>query len=115
MFGYFLNVVSPQPFPFAVSILVEIVGVVFGSLALSTYVQLNVGVQPLDMIVITIKDKTGLTYGKSIYIFNVLAFIIALILRGTIGVGTIINFLLGGKVIDIFTPKVKAILTKISL
>lgn len=113
LFVYILNSVYSCHFVFWVSIVVEVLGVVICSVALATYVQLDVGVQPLDMMIITIKEKTGLTYGISMYIFNIIIFIIAIILKGTIGVGTIINFLLCGKIIDLLTPKLKLLLAKI--
>lgn len=113
LFGNLLNhYLSDYPAPLAIRILLTCIGTLLISIALSWYISLEVGVQPMDMIIVTIAKVIKKTYGTGMYVFNVLMLIGTLIVGETIGIGTVINFVCVGKLVDIFMPKVKPLVMK---
>lgn len=95
------------------SILITCIGTTLISLALSWYILLDVGVQPLDMLIITIAKAIKKSYGTGMYVFNILMLIGCLLIGANIGIGTIINFVFVGKLVDLIMPRMKPIVTKV--
>lgn len=114
LFGQMLSsLLADYELPLAVRILIVCIGTVFIALALSWYILLDVGVQPMDMIVITIAGFIKKSYGIGMYVFNVLMLIGCLLISAKIGIGTIINFVFVGKLVDLIMPRFKPIVMKI--
>lgn len=114
LFGNILsNILTDIQLSLIVRIFITCIGAIFISLALSWYILLDVGVQPLDMIIMTIAKAIKKSYGIGMYAFNVLMLIGCLLIGATIGIGTIINFLFIGRLVDLIMPRMKPIVIKI--
>jgi uncharacterized membrane protein YczE len=114
LFGQMLSsLLADYELPLAVRIFIVCIGTVLIALALSWYILLDVGVQPMDMIVITIAGFIKKSYGIGMYVFNVLMLIGCLLISAKIGIGTIINFVFVGKLVDLIMPRFKPIVMKI--
>ncbi|MDO4198089.1 MAG: hypothetical protein Q4D13_03735 [Erysipelotrichaceae bacterium] len=98
----------------AVKIMVDIMGIILVAIALSWYIPLNVGLQPLDMLKQWIAKVSGQTYGISTYILSFIFLCGAFLTGGDIGIGTILNLLLVGKLCDIFMSLFKPVHEKIN-
>lgn len=82
-------------------------GILLISLALAWYIPLSAGVQPLDMLILTIARLVRKSYGIGNYIFNGLALVGALLLGGVLGLGTILNYICTGRLVDILIPRLR--------
>jgi len=116
--GPFVNVFTSLLTPIAPSsffgkLIFCLLGVFFLSLALSWYIPLNYGLQPADMLIQTIADKTKQSYGTGLAIYSILILVLAFLLRGPIGIGTILNALLPGKICDLLIPMFSKLQKKI--
>ncbi|MFA7108865.1 MAG: hypothetical protein WC162_06945 [Sphaerochaetaceae bacterium] len=92
------------------SLLLIIFGVIFTSIGISTYLVLNQGVQPMDMIIISISKWINKSYGIAMYVFSAICLLLGWKLGGVIGIGTLVNLLLTGKTIDLMVPRIRKIL-----
>ncbi len=97
-----LTLIFPYKFSFFINLLLVFLGTIFVAVAISIFVTVNLGVSPVDMIVITISRLVQKSYGVGMYIFFGITLILALIVGGKIGIGTIINLLFLGKLSDFF-------------
>lgn len=113
-FENILNIGMINEASYITRIIMVIVGTNFIAIALSWYIPINLGVQPMDMVIITISRIIKKTYGTAMYVFNFLMFVGTLLLGGTLGLGTLINLILTGKLVDIFMPRVKPFVYKVS-
>ena len=77
-------------------------GIVLTCMALSWYMQAGVGVQPIDMVVISISKLIGRSYGTATYLYSGTMLICTIIFGGDIGVSTILNLTISGKLCDFF-------------
>lgn len=116
--GPFVNVFTSLLTPIAPSsffgkLIFCLLGVFFLSLALSWYIPLNYGLQPADMLIQTIADKTKQSYGTGLAIYSILILVLAFLLKGPIGIGTILNALLPGKICDLLIPMFSKLQKKI--
>lgn len=116
--GPFVNVFTSLLTPIAPSsffgkLVFCLLGVFFLSLALSWYIPLNYGLQPADMLIQTIADKTKQSYGTGLAIYSILILVLAFLLKGPIGIGTILNALLPGKICDLLIPMFSKLQKKI--
>ena len=71
-------------------------GVVIACIALGWYVQLDAGVQPMDMLILTVAKLIRKSYGTAMYVYCGFMLLTTWLTGGDIGVGTFINLLLGG-------------------
>lgn len=118
--GPFVNVFTSLltpivPSSFFGKLIFCLLGVFFLSLALSWYIPLNYGLQPADMLIQTIAGKIKQSYGTGQIIYNCLALLLAIILGGTIGIGTILNAFLPGKICDLLIPQFAKLQKKIRI
>ena len=104
VFTSLLTPIAPQSF-FG-KLLFCLLGVFFLSLALSWYIPLNYGLQPADMLIQSISDFLKKSYGTGLAIYSILVLILAFLLKGPIGIGTILNALLPGKICDLLIPQI---------
>ena len=112
LFGNLLAAYLPVE-AMAPRVLLTFVGSGLVSVALAFYIPLNVGVQPMDMVVLTIAKLMNRTYGTAIYVFNGAMLLGTLVLGGVIGIGTVINMLCVGKCIDFLTPRLRPLIDRI--
>lgn len=92
------------PFDWPMLALFLVVGTVLIVLGLAYYIPIGVGIQPLDMVATKIGQLLHSTYGVGLTIFYILLTIGAYFLGGDIGIGTIIEVFLVGKLVDWCTP-----------
>ncbi len=104
VFETLLHKLIPVTPPMAVRIGLVVLGTVLCCLALAWYVQIKLGVQPLDMLYLTIAKLLHRSYGTGMYLWNGFALLLTFLLGGDLGIGTVINLLLGGKLCDLFAP-----------
>lgn len=109
-----LNTIFPNALPFWGSCLLLLAGVSCVVLALAYYVPINLGVQPMDMVILTISRLTKKTYGFGMYVFSVITFILTLILGGDWGLGTVVNLLVVGKAVDLVMPRIRPLVYKLA-
>lgn len=64
-------------------------------------VQANIGLSPWDTLSMGVANRTGILFGDAILWTSVAVLVLDVILREKIGVGTILNALLLGKVVDL--------------
>lgn len=102
------NGVLMPMFPAEISIAARVGLVLLGTLfivvSLAWYIPLNVGLQPLDMASLYLGKMVHKSYGIGLMIFNVVAFIFALIMGADWGFGTLVNVVCVGKLIDWAMP-----------
>lgn len=99
--------VLAQLFPSAglvLRIIFCLAGAVFTALALAWYVPLHAGVQPMDMLVLALAKRIRKGYDMALYLFNAIMLAGALLLHGSLGLGSALNFLCVGGFIHLFAP-----------
>ena len=62
------------------------------------------GVQPLDMLKLTISKTLHCSYGVGVYLWSAIALGLTFVFHGDIGLGTVLNLLLSGLLCDLFLP-----------
>jgi uncharacterized protein len=115
LFGHLLRTLISGPMTLWPRVALLCVGTLIGSIALSWYIQINLGVQPMDMLIVTIAKVSRKTYGIAVYIFDALMLLGTLLMGGTLGLGTIVNILCTGKLVDIIMPRLKPVIDTFSL
>ena len=65
-------------------------GVVISCIALGWYVQLDAGVQPMDMLILTVAKLIRKSYGTAMYVYCGFMLLTTWLTGGDIGVGTFI-------------------------
>lgn len=113
MFINLLDVLIVGVLPLGVRLLMVVIGSTFIALALSWYIPINLGVQPLDMLIIATSRIIKKSFGTGMYAFNFSMFVGTIMLGGTIGLGTIISFVLTGKLVDIMMPRIEPLMLKL--
>lgn len=114
LYNKWLTRFFPIKFSFVTNFFLAILGTIFIAMAIAIFVIVNLGVSPVDMIVITIAKYIHKTYGIGMYIFYAVTLILALAVGGKIGVGTLVNFLLLGKLSDFFIRLLKPFVLRIT-
>ncbi|MDY8025534.1 YitT family protein [Paenibacillus polymyxa] len=89
------------------------IGLVVVGLGTSTYLQTNFAPIPVDRLTIIIQEltKTNLFFSRT-FIYLIFL-IIAVILNGPIGVGTLLTVCLGGLILNYFMPLTERVLDRI--
>lgn len=103
-FESLLHTLIPNAQPMAVRIAFSLGGTILLCLALAWYVQIQQGVQPLDMINLTFARLLKRSYGTGMYAWSAIALILTFIFGGDFGIGTFMNVALAGTLCDLFTP-----------
>lgn len=106
LFESLLRTLIPTTPTLAVRILFSLGGTILTCLALAWYVQIGqgMGVQPLDMIYLTLSRILKRSYGTGMYLWSAFALVLTWIFGGDFGIGTFLNLLLGGFLCDLFIP-----------
>lgn len=88
---------------FIIKVLVFIIGILVYSLGVCIYLKSEYPQNPIDYLMITIKDRFNLKIEIAKLIIDVFSVICAYIIGGTIGLGTIVITLIAGPLIGQFT------------
>lgn len=86
--------------PISIRAIATAVGILCNAVSIAFYVPLKSGVQPMDMLVLTISKCFKKSYGFGMYIFNIAALLLAIALKATVGIGTLANLLTIGALVD---------------
>ena len=113
LFEALLHTLIPVTPPMFVRILFSLGGTVVTCIALAWYVQIKQGVQPLDMINLTIARLLKKSYGTGMYVWSAIALILTLVFGGDFGIGTFLNLVLGGFLCDLFIPLLRPAVRKL--
>lgn len=113
LFGSMLHTWLPMALPLPLRILISLAGTVLTCIALAWYVQIRQGVQPLDMIQLTLARLLRRSYGTGIYVWNGIALLLTLAFGGDFGIGTFLNLFLGGFLCDRFVPLLRPAVAKL--
>lgn len=81
-----------------------IIGIVLTALGVATYLQSQIAPNPLDRSMLIISKITGWSVSYARTLINVILVIIAFFFDGAIGIGTLINALIAGMIINFFLP-----------
>ncbi len=112
LFQYLLKDFISVQSPFELRLMVTVLGILCNAVAIGWYLPLQAGVQPMDMLVLTIARLCRKTYGFGMFIFSAAALAVARILGGTIGIGTLINIALIGVLVDCLSPLLALLLRR---
>ncbi|WP_047984351.1 YczE/YyaS/YitT family protein [Ornithinibacillus californiensis] len=91
------------------------VGILFTGLGIAVYLESGFAPNPMDRSMVILTDKTGWSFSKSRAIISIVLVIIAYLFNGTIGIGTVLNALFIGVIIQWVRPYVLVILNKQSV
>lgn len=87
-------------------------GVVLTALGIATYLQSQFAPNPLDRSMLVISNLTGWSVSYARAFINIVLVIIAFFFDGAIGIGTLVNALISGMVINFFLPYLQLVKTK---
>ncbi|MDF0725888.1 membrane protein [Cytobacillus sp. S13-E01] len=103
---------QPEGFFYQLSILLS--GLICLSLGISTYLQAKFPLIPIDNFMVALRARLPVNLGVAKTIGELTALVLALLFKGPIGVGTIIVTFLIGPLIQLFFPKLEALLKKLT-
>lgn len=86
-----------------------ILSLILTGLGIAIYLQSQVAPNPMDRSMMLISEKTGMSVTYSRALINVILVILAFLFGGAIGIGTLINALVTGAIINFFLPYTKRI------
>ncbi len=83
-------------------------------LALSYYIPVGLGAEPIDMLAIYIGRLVRRTYGMGLNILNALLFVAAVLMGAPFGVGTVANVLCIGKFTDLLMARLGPLVRRLT-
>lgn len=113
LFESLLHKLIPETPSMLVRILFSLCGTIIVCFALAWYVQIRQGVQPLDMLNLTIARLLKKSYGVGCYVWNAVALILTIVFGGDLGIGSVLNMVLGGVLCDLFIPLLRPAVRKL--
>ncbi|MFD2657011.1 YczE/YyaS/YitT family protein [Gracilibacillus thailandensis] len=81
-------------------------GIIFSGIGIAIYLESSFAPNPMDRSMVIITDKTGLSFGISRAIISIALVIVALLFQGDVGIGTLVNALCTGVIIQALRPYV---------
>ncbi|QGH34186.1 YitT family protein [Gracilibacillus salitolerans] len=81
-----------------------LLGIIFSGIGIAIYLESSFAPNPMDRSMVILTDKTGLSFGKSRAIISIALVIIALLFQGDVGIGTLLNALFTGVIIQALRP-----------
>ena len=81
---------------------IAFLGIVCCAVSLAWYVPLNVGVQPMDMLIVTLSKTIKKSYGTASILYNTVMLILTFVVGGDFGIATIMNVTICGPLCDLF-------------
>ncbi|WP_018930874.1 YczE/YyaS/YitT family protein [Gracilibacillus lacisalsi] len=79
-------------------------GIIFSGIGIAIYLESSFAPNPMDRSMVIITDKTGLSFGISRAIISIALVIVALLFQGDVGIGTLVNALCTGVIIQALRP-----------
>ena len=92
----------PMELSLAIRLGIAFLGVVCCAVSLAWYVPLNVGVQPMDMLIVTLSKALKKSYGTASFLYNALMLALTFEVGGDFGIATIMNVTICGVLCDLF-------------
>ncbi|MRG85926.1 YczE/YyaS/YitT family protein [Salinibacillus xinjiangensis] len=92
--------------------LLVLLGTLFTGIGIGIYLESSFAPNPMDRSMVILTDKTGWSFSKSRAIISIVFVIVAFFFDGAIGIGTLLNALLTGVIIQWIRPYVLVILHK---
>ncbi len=93
-------------------VILLLLGILFSAIGIAIYLESNFAPNPIDRSMVILTDKTGWSFGRSRAIISIILVIIALFFNGAVGIGTLLNALITGVIIQWLRPYVLVILYK---
>ncbi|UOQ86244.1 YczE/YyaS/YitT family protein [Gracilibacillus salinarum] len=93
-------------------VLLVLLGILFSGIGIAIYLESNFAPNPMDRSMVILTDKTSWSFSWSRAIISILLIIIAFFFNGAIGIGTLLNALITGVIIQRVRPYVWVILYK---
>ena len=98
-----------------VAYLYPVIGNLLITLALAYYLPIDLGIQALDMLSLTVGERMlKKTYGVGLYIVYAVMFALALLMKAPWGFGTLVSILLVGKGVDLLKPRLTPMVYKLA-
>lgn len=91
------------------------IGIIFIGLGTAIYLYANFAPIPVDRLMLVLRDLTGMSILYSRTLILLVFLLIAILLNGPIGVGTILTVCLSGPILNYFMPLLVKLLTKYNL
>lgn len=82
-------------------------GIICTGTGVAIYLESSFAPNPMDRSMVILTDKTGLSFSKSRIIVSIGLVIVAFFFNGAIGIGTLLNALLSGIIIQAVSPYIK--------
>ncbi|GAA0501405.1 YitT family protein [Salinibacillus aidingensis] len=101
-----------EPGQIGSKIVVFSIGLIVLAFGVSVYMQAKFAPAPIDHLMIAIHSRFHFKLSVSKTIGEVLALLLALLVRGPIGIGTIFVTFLVGPIIQVFYPKIEALVER---
>ncbi|RNF38868.1 YczE/YyaS/YitT family protein [Planococcus salinus] len=92
--------------------LLVILGILFTGIGIAIYLESSFAPNPMDRSMVILTDKTGWSFSRSRAIISIVFVVIAFFFNGDIGIGTLLNALITGFIIQWIRPYVLVILYK---
>lgn len=89
-----------------------IAGIICTGIGVAIYLESSFAPNPMDRSMVILTEKTGLSFSKSRIIVSTVLVIAALFFNGAIGIGTLLNALVTGFIIQAVSPYIKRFLQK---
>ncbi|WP_028782351.1 YczE/YyaS/YitT family protein [Thalassobacillus devorans] len=93
-------------------ILLVLLGILLGGIGIAIYLESNFAPNPMDRSMVILTDKTNWSFSRSRAIISIVLVIIAFLFNGAIGIGTLLNALITGVIIQWVRPYVLVIIHK---
>ncbi|SFL54170.1 hypothetical protein SAMN04487943_102137 [Gracilibacillus orientalis] len=93
-------------------VILVLLGILFSGIGIAIYLESNFAPNPIDRSMVILTDKTNWSFSKSRAILSIVLVIIAFFFNGAIGIGTLLNALITGIIIQWIRPYVLVILYK---
>ncbi|KAF0222990.1 MAG: hypothetical protein FD179_1826 [Erysipelotrichaceae bacterium] len=98
--GLFINIfvklLSPVELSASLNLVINVLGIILNAGGIAIMVIVNFGIGPLELITEMITEKTKWSYRKSKLAFDAMMLILGISLGGDYGIGTIMNVLMFG-------------------
>ncbi|WP_085994289.1 YczE/YyaS/YitT family protein [Oceanobacillus senegalensis] len=91
---------------FLEQVLFVLLGILFSGIGIAIYLESSFAPNPMDRSMVILTDKTGWSFSRSRAIISIVLVIIAFFFNGAIGIGTLLNALLTGVIIQWIRPYV---------
>ncbi|SDZ84622.1 hypothetical protein SAMN05421743_101402 [Thalassobacillus cyri] len=93
-------------------VLLVLLGILLGGIGIAIYLESDFAPNPMDRSMVILTDKTSWSFSRSRAIISMVLVIIAFLFNGAIGIGTLLNALITGVIIQWVRPYVLVILHK---